>query len=217
VETELYRLRFSESELSQARKFWRPICGYLQRYVATDGATLDLGAGYCHFINTIESREKIAVDVNEQALQKYAGHDVRSVVSSGVDLGEIASDSVDTVLASNVYEHFPSREDVLRSFHEVRRVLKPGGRFIIMQPNFAYCWRSYFDFFDHVLVFTRAGMSEGLQAAGFHIEVERDRFLPFTSKGRLPKAAWLVAAYLRVPIAWRFFGAQMLLVARKGR
>jgi SAM-dependent methyltransferase len=216
VETELYRLRFSDAELIQARKFWRPICGYLQRYVAADGVTLDLGAGYCHFINAIESREKIAVDVNEQALRKYASGDVRSVVCSGADLGEIASDSVDTVFASNVYEHFPSRPDVMRSFHEVRRVLKPGGRFIIMQPNFAYCWRSYFDFFDHVLVFTRAGMTEGLQAAGFRMEVERDRFLPYTSKGRLPKAAWLVAAYLKVPIAWRFFGAQMLLVAVKG-
>src|SRR5207244_1386412 len=51
VETELYRLRFSDAELTQARKFWRPICGYLQRYVPSDGSTLDLGAGYCHFIN----------------------------------------------------------------------------------------------------------------------------------------------------------------------
>src|SRR5439155_2055163 len=117
---------------------WRPICGYLQRYVPSDGSTLDLGAGYCHFINAIESREKIAVDINEQALRKYAAAEVRSVISSGADLGEIASDSVNTVFASNVYEHFLSRQDVLSSFHEVRRVLKPGGRFIIMQPNFAY-------------------------------------------------------------------------------
>jgi SAM-dependent methyltransferase len=217
VETELYKLRFSDAELSQARRFWRPICGYLQRYVPAAGTTLDLGAGYCHFINAIESREKIALDINEQALRKYASGDVRRVAGSGADLGEIATDSVDTVFASNVYEHFPSREDVLRSFHEVRRVLKTGGRFIIMQPNFTYCWRSYFDFFDHVLVFTRAGMTEGLKAAGFHMEIERDRFLPYTSKGRLPKATWLVAAYLKVPIAWRFFGAQMLLVAVKRR
>ncbi len=103
----------------------------------------------------------------------------------------------------------------MRSFQEVRRVLKPGGRFIIMQPNFAYCARSYFDFFDHVLVFTRAGMAEGLHAAGFHIEVERDRFLPYSSKRRLPKAPWLVSAYLKFPLAWKFIGAQMLLVAEK--
>ena len=216
METELYRLRFSEAELEQARNFWSPICGYLQRYVPPDGTTLDLGAGYCHFINAIESRQKIAVDINEPALRKYASAEVRPVVCSGADLAEIGSDSVDTVFASNVYEHFPSRPDVLRSFQEVRRVLKPSGRFIIMQPNFAHCARSYFDFFDHVLIFTRAGMVEGLNAAGFHLEIERDRFLPYTSKGRLPKAAWLVSAYLRFPLAWRFFGAQMLLVARKG-
>ena len=215
VETELYRLRFSDAELKQARQFWRPICRYLQRYIPASGTTVDLGAGYCHFINTIESREKIAVDVNEQALRKYASGEVRPIVCSGADLSEIASDSADTVFASNVYEHFPSRPDVMRSFQEVRRILKPGGRFIIMQPNFAYCARSYFDFFDHVLVFTRAGMAEGLQAAGFHIQVARDRFLPYTSKRRLPKARWLVSAYLKTPLAWRFFGAQMLLVAER--
>lgn len=215
METELYRIRFSDAELKQARKFWRPICRYLQRYIPASGTTLDLGAGYCHFINTIESQEKIAVDVNEQALRKHAASGVRPVICSGADLSGIASDSVDTVFASNVYEHFPSRPDVMRSFQEVLRVLKPGGRFIIMQPNFPYCVRYYFDFFDHVLVFSKAGMAEGLRAAGFQIEVERDRFLPYTSKGRLPKAAWLVSAYLRLPFAWRFLGAQMLLVAAK--
>ena len=215
METEIYRVRFSDAELSQARQFWGPICSYLQRYIPAHGTTLDLGAGYCHFINTIASQHKIAVDVNEEALEKYAANDVRIVAGSGVDLSAIPPDSVDTAFASNVYEHFPSRSDVLRSFYEVRRVLKSGGRFIVMQPNFPYCWRTYFDFFDHVLIFTRGGMEEGLVAAGFRINVARDRFLPFTSKGRLPKAPWLVSAYLGLPLLWRLFGAQMLLVASK--
>jgi len=49
----------------------------------------------------------------------------------------------------------------------------------------------------------------------FEIERVIARFLPYTSKSRLPQAAWLVDLYLRVPLAWRILGGQMLVVARK--
>ena len=213
LEASIYHSRFSEQELSQAQAFWRPICQYLQRYVDPGGTTLDLGAGYCHFINTIVSREKIAVDINEENLRLYAGKDVRSIVCTGADLRDVASASVNTVFASNVYEHFQSREDVADSFREVRRVLKPGGRFIIMQPNFAYCVKTYFDFFDHRLTFTDKGMAEGLEISGFRVEHMVRQFLPYTSKSGLPRAPWMVSLYLRLPLAWRLLGGQMLLVA----
>src|ERR1700675_3489446 len=214
-EAQMYRHRFSESELQRQCAFWRPICNYLQRYVHPDGVTLDLGAGFCHFINNIRSREKIALDVNEEGLRRYADKDVRTVVASGSDLSAIPSASVDTVFASNVYEHFQSREQVAASFEEVHRILRPGAAFIILQPNFAYCWRHYFDFFDHRLSFTHLGMVEGLQTCDFEIVEAVARFLPFTSKSKLPTAAWLVWLYLRVRLAWRILGGQMLLVARK--
>ncbi len=215
MEIQLYRLRFSEEELHRQRAFWRPICNYLQRYVRMDGVTLDLGAGFCHFINNIHSREKIALDINEENPRRYADQDVRIIVSSGSDLSAIPSASVDTVFASNVYEHFQCREQVATSFVEVYRVLRPGGSFIILQPNFAYCSRHYFDFFDHRLIFTHLGMIEGLHTCGFAIAMVEACFLPFTSKSRLPTAPWLVCLYLRLRFAWRVLGGQMLIVARK--
>src|SRR5581483_10241997 len=134
---------------------------------------------------------------------------------AGADLSTIAANSVDTVFASNVYEHCQTREDVAASFTEVHRILKPGGRFLILQPNFAYCAREYFDFFDHRLIFTHRSMCEGLESASFKLITVVDRFLPFTSKSRLPKAAWLVELYLKIPLVWRVLGAQMLIVAEK--
>lgn len=215
IETSLYQLRFSLEELRAARAFWKPICRFLQQWVRADGTTLDLGAGYCHFINEIRSREKIAVDINEGSLRAHASNGVRLIVSPGSDLSAIGSESVDTVFASNVYEHFPSREDVAASFQEVRRILRPGGYFIVLQPNFAAVYRSYFDFFDHRLSFTHKGMLEGLQMADFKPVRVIPRFLPYTSKSRLPTKPWLVEIYLRFPPAWRLLGGQMLLVVLK--
>ena len=215
LESSIYRLRFSEQELAQARAIWRPICRYLQRYVDPQGTTLDLGAGHCHFINNIVSREKLALDLNGENLRKYAAPDVRCIEATGADLTAIASGSVDTVFASNVYEHFPSREDVARSSEEVYRVLRPGGRFLVLQPNFAYCAKEYFDFFDHRLIFTHKGMAEGLTISGFRLEKIIARFLPYTSKSSLPTAPWLVSMYLSFPPAWRILGGQMLLVGMK--
>jgi SAM-dependent methyltransferase len=215
IESDIYRIRFSDDELAQQRKIWKPICSYLQKWIPASGTTLDLGAGYCHFINTIESKQKIAVDINDENLRKYARPEVRCIPCSGANMSGVSAASVDAVFASNVYEHFPSLEDVSDSFRDVYRVLKPGGRFIILQPNFRFCMKEYFDFFDHRLLFTHRGMVEGLEISHFDIEKVIACFLPYTSKSSLPKVAWLVSLYLKVPLVWRILGGQMLLVARK--
>ena len=215
MEKEIYRNRFTDEELRQQKAFWAPICRYLESHMPVKGATLDLGAGFCHFINNVRSTERYAVDINEENLLRHASPEVRVITSSGHRLSRIPDSSLDNVFASNVYEHFQTREDVLESFHEVYRVLREGGRFIILQPNFAYCARQYFDFFDHRLAFTHRSMSEGLESASFKLIRVVDRFLPFTSKSRLPKATWLVELYLKIPLAWRVFGVQMLIVAEK--
>jgi len=41
------------------------------------------------------------------------------------------------------------------------------------------------------------------------------RFLPYTSKSRLPKAPALVWLYLKLKPAWWLLGKQMFVVARK--
>ncbi|HVN89480.1 MAG TPA: class I SAM-dependent methyltransferase [Candidatus Binataceae bacterium] len=215
IETDIYRLRFSPEELRAQRELWQPICRFLQNYVACDGVTLDLGAGPCHFINQIESRRKLALDLNEENLARYAAPEVEKIVADGTGLPQLADASVDTIFASNVYEHFRSREDVAHSLSEALRVLRPGGRMIILQPNFAYCAKHYFDFFDHRLIFTDRSMAEILEISRFAIEWIVPKFLPFTTKSRIPQSPWLVALYLKTPLMWRILGAQMLIIARK--
>jgi len=100
-------------------------------------------------------------------------------------------------------------------FAEVRKVLKPGGQFIVVGPNIQYAYREYWDFYDHYLPLSHLSLSEGLLLAGFVPERVIDRFLPYTMQGRTPTWDILIKLYLRVPLAWRFMGKQFLVVARK--
>ena len=42
-----------------------------------------------------------------------------------------------------------------------------------------------------------------------------DRFLPYTTKSRLPAHPRLISLYLKAPFVWRFLGKQFFAVARK--
>jgi hypothetical protein len=56
---------------------------------------------------------------------------------------------------------------------------------------------------------------EGLEINGFVVAQVIDRFLPYTTKSRLPKSLFLIRLYLRLPFLWRLFGQQSFIVSRK--
>jgi SAM-dependent methyltransferase len=212
----LYDTRFSAPERAAKQALWRVLCAeFFQRYVPRDATLLDLGAGFGEFVNNIQCREKWALEMDPR-IRELVGPDVHVHVGSADDLGWRESGSVDVVFASNVFEHFPNKERVMVCFREVARVLRDGGRFLILQPNIRAAYREYWDFFDHHLPFSDRAMSEGLVTCGFHIDERRPRFLPFTTKSNLPSWPALVRLYLRLPMAQWLLGKQMFLVARKG-
>lgn len=172
---------------------------------------LELGAGYCDFVNQVSCRKKYAVDHSEK-LNQFADDDVIRVNQSVTCLKGIDEGTVDVVFSSNLFEHL-TREEFERCIGEVCRVLRPGGRLIIIQPNFKYCYQSYFDDFTHKLVFTHITLQDWLGFLGFEVERVTPRFLPFSMKSRLPVSGWLVWLFLRMPS--NPIGKQFLIVARK--
>lgn len=193
---------------------WREIGRYLQgRYIPPASRILDLGAGYCHFINNVEGRERHALDASD-TLPEYAAPGVNTHVQSCTRLENFADDSLDVVFSSNLFEHL-TRAELTETLAELRRVLRPGGRLLVVQPNFKYCAADYFDDYTHVQIFTHVGLSDLLAASGFRPLDVRARFLPFSMKSRLPKAALLVRLYLRAPV--KPFAGQMLLVAENAK
>lgn len=191
---------------------WQEVCRYLQpRFVPANAAILEIGAGYCHFINHIRGRERHALDLSPD-LPQHAGPGVVAHIQSCASLTGLADSSFDVVFASNLLEHL-TREQLASTFSEIRRVLRNTGRLLIIQPNFKYCAREYFDDYTHLQVFTHVSLTDRLKAGGFRIDHVAPRFLPFSMKSRLPRSRPLVWLYLRLPL--KPFGAQMLVVARK--
>lgn len=194
-------------------RVWQEVCRYLQpRYIPGDSAILEIGAGYCHFINHIQGRKRHALDVSPDLGQR-AGAGVVAHVGSCSSLTMFGDSSLDVVFASNLFEHL-TRDDLAATLREILRVLRAGGQLLVIQPNFAHCVREYFDDYTHLQVFTHVSLADRLTAAGFRIDRVLPRFLPFSMKSRLPKSRWLVRLYLHLP--FRPLGAQMLIVARKG-
>jgi len=198
-------------DLDQREGVWRALAAYLQRYVPRDAAVLDLGAGYCGFINHIRARERHALDHSNEVV-RCAGPGVRTHVGDVSDLSAFATGSIDVVFASNLLEHLDD-DPLAATLAEVSRVLRDGGRFVVMQPNFALAWRNYFDDFTHRRVFTHISLRDVLRTQGFEVKVIKKRFTPYSMRSRIPTHPWLVALYLRSPV--KPFAGQMLLVGEK--
>jgi SAM-dependent methyltransferase len=212
---DLYRNRFPESALAEKNALWRVICSvFLSRYVRPSDSVVDIGAGYCEFINNIEAREKTAVDLNPD-VARFANPGTRIINESCTSISTLETSSTDIVFMSNFLEHLPDKQLVLATFVESLRILKPGGKILILQPNIRFIGGEYWDFFDHHTPLTDRSLVEALELTGFKIQEVIPRFLPYTTRSALPQSSWLVSLYLRVPLAWRILGKQAFVVATK--
>lgn len=211
----LYALRFNAAEQERKQRVWRVLCrSFFQRYVEPDATVLDVGAGHCEFINAIACRRRIALDLSAEVRQ-HASPGVEVMQGVCTDLTALGDGTVDVVFASNIFEHLPSKDHVLKALSEARRVLRRGGQILILQPNIRYTGGKYWDFFDHHLPLTERALVEALGLAGLTPIEVRARFLPFSTKSRLPQHPLLVWLYLKLPVAHRFLGQQSWIVATK--
>jgi SAM-dependent methyltransferase len=192
---------------------WRVISDYLARWIPAEACVLEIGAGHCHWINSVRASRRLATDVWPDVC-RYAGHGVEArVLDVARELPSLPSASFDVVLASNVLEHFEP-DTASRVVREVAGVLKAGGRFLIIQPNYRYAYRRYFDDYTHRSVFSDVSLVNLLRSHGFRIDLLKPRFLPYSMRsvrGAVP--SWLVRAYIHSPV--KPGAGQMLIIATK--
>lgn len=213
--SKLYRERFDLEEVVKKNRLWKTLCNdFFQRFIPEDSIVLDIGAGYCEFINNIRARKKYAVDSNEE-VKSFANPDVEVFCCPATKLNFLQDNSVDIVFMSNFLEHLKNKDEVLEVLLEVHRICKPGGAILILQPNIRYIYKQYWDFFDHHTPLSDRSVAEVLKTLGFNIDKIYPKFLPFTTKSRLPKSPLLARLYLKVPLVWPIMGKQAFIVGRK--
>jgi SAM-dependent methyltransferase len=211
----IYKSRFSNTGLEKRKRVWKILCDeFFQQHVPPQSSVLDLACGYGEFINNIKAAQKYGVDLNPDA-SAHLSSEVNFKLAPAYDLSHIADNTLDRVFTSNFLEHLPDKAACDTVLKEVRRTLKPGGKFMILGPNIRYAYKEYWDYYDHYLALSHLSLVEGLLLAGYEPETVVDRFLPYTMNNARPTADWMIRTYLRIPLAWKLLGKQFFVVARK--
>ena len=209
----MYQTRFAGQQ-AYRQKVWKALCSFFSRWISAEAVVIDLGCGYCEFINNIECRRKYAMDLNPDA-RELASPEVTVLLQNCSERWEIPPDSLDIVFTSNFLEHLPNKTTLESTLQHAYHCLRRGGRLILMGPNIKYLPGAYWDFFDHYIALTELSLSEVLRKCGFEIEICRDRFLPYSMSQGRTYPIWTLKTYLIMPWIWRFFGRQFLVIARK--
>jgi SAM-dependent methyltransferase len=193
---------------------WKEIVRFLKPYLVHATRVVDLGAGYCDFINNVDAKERIAVDLSPDFAQ-YVAEGVTAVQSPVTDLSKITSASTDVAFASNLLEHLTDAEHEML-MKELKRILKTDGFFIALQPNYRYSYKTYFDDHTHKKVFSHESFKNFFESHGFDVVWMKPKFLPFSLKSRpslIPLHPLVVRAYIHSPL--KPFAGQMLFVVRQ--
>ena len=211
---QIYRLRFSGAA-EYRRRVWKELTSRLfSKWVPPESTVLDLGCGYCEFINHISARKKFGMDLNPDAARNAAA-DVTIVQQDCSQPWSLMPGSIDVVFTSNFFEHLPSKTHLERTLSHAWLALRTGGRLIAMGPNIRYVPGNYWDFYDHHLALTERSLAEVMKKCGFTMETVHGRFLPYTMSGGRTYPIWMLRLYLLFPASWPLFGKQFLIIARK--
>jgi len=207
TQTEYFNTRYTYN--SGRIKVWKAISEYLQRFISPKDAILEIGAGYCDFINQIQGEKKYAVDIDAHS-KLYCNKDISFIKSSIFDIN--IQEKFNIIFASNFFEHFTINEvEVILS--KLYNLLHDDGTLILIQPNYYYCYKNYWDDYTHKTVFSHHNLPDLLQANNFKTIFLKKRFIPFSFKSKLPTSYFLTKLYLYSPI--KPFGKQLLLIAKK--
>lgn len=206
---------FLKNELNDQKDFWRILCKmFFNKFINPEDTVIDIGAGYCGFINNIDCKKKIALDLNEE-IKNCAAEDVKIINESCYSIDSLAENSVDVAFMNNFLEHLESKQDIYEVLKETKRIIKPGGKLMILQPNIKYCGDKYWDSFEHYMPLSDKSIEEVLKMLDMEIIKIIPRFLPYPINNEKIKTNFLLKLYLMFPILWKLIGEQVFIIAQK--
>ena len=210
----IYRTRFDG--LSEYRDdVWRTLIDELFRqWIPSESRVLDVGCGHGEFINNVRASSRTALDLNPES-GALLDPSVHFFEQDCTQTWPVAPASQSVVFSSNFIEHLPSKDHVTDMFRQAFDALEPGGRIILLGPNLRFLVGEYWDFFDHHVALTDRSVAEALTACGFSVESVYPKVLPYSMSSGRKYPMWVLKTYLRLPVFWKVFGRQFLVVATK--
>jgi len=151
-------------------RYFRPFC-------SEKSVLLDFGCNDGLFLRNLPAKRRIGVEVNRYALE--ACSKLIAEIGIPIDLHEsletVPENSVDVVISNHVLEHVTNPLEILR---QVRRVLRPGGTFILVTPfddfrssqyrNWQSCDRDH-----HLFTWGPLNLGNLVTEAGFEVNESR--------------------------------------------
>lgn len=164
-------------------------------------AILDLGCGHGAMLYFAREAGYGNVRGVDGSAEQVAA--ARRLGIDGVEAGDVMTTlnrtkdaSQDCILMFDVIEHF-NKDELIILIDEVRRVLVPGGRWVIHAPNAEspFGARILFGDFTHELAFTRVSIAQILYSSGFsQVSSYEDEPVPHGAKSAV---RWLLWKMLR--------------------
>lgn len=210
----IYQIRFSGLE-NYRNSIWKILVkDFFSKWIREGSIVLDLGCGYGEFINNVEGCQNHAMDLNpytSRALNENTIFHKQDCSNSW----PFEPESIDLIFTSNFFEHLPNKQALDQTISNAKIALKEGGRIIALGPNISVLKGRYWDFWDHHVALSDQSLRELLEIHDLEIEKSIPRFLPYNMVRVTKRPLFLVSLYLKIPLAWHFFGKQFLLIARK--
>ena len=125
----LYSNRFNDDEMKFKNKMWKILCKhFFQKYINENDTVIDIAGGYCEFINNINCKRKIVVDLNEN-VKLHANKNVEVYNENVVKLDFLEDNSINKVFISNFLEHIDknSISALLKNIYEKLTTSGGGG------------------------------------------------------------------------------------------
>ena len=211
---EIYELRFSGYEDYRTKVWQILVNNFFNKWIRSDFEILDLGCGYGEFINQVNCSTRYAMDLNPRTKD----HLDKEIIFYEQDCSmpwELKPSSLDLVFTSNFFEHLPNKSTLDSTVRNIYKALKPNGLLIAMGPNISILKGQYWDFWDHHVALSEQSISELLEINQFKIEKSVSQFLPYNMVRIKKRPIFLLKLYLKMPFAWKIFGKQFLVTAKK--
>ena len=105
-------------------------------------------------------------DIDEDNLRRarQKGFKVRRIDIDNGEMSQLQNDMYEGVMASQVIEHLDHPKELLL---QIKRILKPNGKAIILTPNFPHNADLFWDDYTHKRPFTRKALRMIAYDAGF--------------------------------------------------